>query len=25
MPEQIKEWPLTEAVEIPNPFADPPD
>jgi ribonuclease Z len=25
MPERVKEWPLTEDVEIPNPFADPPD
>ena len=25
MPERIKEWPLTEDIEIPNPFADPPD
>jgi len=25
MPERIKEWPLTEDVEIPNPFAAPPE
>ena len=24
MPELVREWPLTEDIEIPNPFAKPP-